>query len=257
MKIAAIQFDFRSEEPFQARLDRMAKLVRGQRGADLVVLPELWPNGGFTYDVWQDTAQPLDGAVVQMMQDSARALGSYLHAGSFVERHEDGRLTNTSLLMDGEGSVVAVYRKIHLFGFGEGEPLLMTAGQDVVVAKTSLGTVGLTTCYDLRFPELYRRLVDEGAELVMIPAAWPQSRVDHWSVLARARAIEDQMVVIAVNTAGSHGGKQMGGRSAIIDARGVVLAEAGETEQVITADIDLSLVAKYRQDFPVLPDRRL
>jgi predicted amidohydrolase len=180
-----------------------------------------------------------------------------VHLGSFVERHADGSLTNTAVLLDGEGSTVAVYRKMHLFGFGEGEPKLMSAGREVVVAKTELGTIGLTTCYDLRFPELYRRLVDEGAELVVVPAAWPQARVDHWSVLARARAIENQMVVVAVNTAGTNGGKRMGGRSVVVDARGRVLAEAGPDEEVLAAEVDLTDVARWRADFPALHDRRL
>ena len=257
MRVALVQFDFSAEEPFTDRIGRISSMAAAQRGADLVVLPELWPNGGFTYDNWQQTAQPIDGEVVQAMRDCARSLGCHLHAGSFVERHADGSLTNTSVLLDGEGSTVAVYRKVHLFGFGEGEPKLMSAGTDVVVAKCEIGNIGLTTCYDLRFPELYRRLVDNGAELVVVPAAWPEARIDHWSVLARARAIENQMVVVAVNTAGTHGGKRMGGRSVVIDARGVALAEAGTDEQVITAEIDLSAVSSWRHDFPVLPDRRL
>lgn len=257
MRIAGIQFDFRSDEAFTDRVDRMSAMVLEQRGADLVVLPELWPNGGFTYDLWKETAQPLDGEVVQAMGECARQLGGYLHAGSFVEVHDDGSLTNTSVLFDGDGSTVAVYRKMHLFGFGEGEPTLMSAGRDVVVAKTDLGSIGLTTCYDLRFPELYRRLAYGAAELVIIPAAWPKSRIDHWSVLTRARAIENQMVVIAVNTAGTHGGKRMGGHSVVVDARGGVLAEAGEDEEVLVAEVDLADAAKWRHDFPVLPDRRL
>ncbi|HVQ87012.1 MAG TPA: carbon-nitrogen family hydrolase [Actinomycetes bacterium] len=257
MRVAAVQYAFDENEPWDQCVDRMLTLVAAQSGADLVVLPELWPNGGFTYERWRETAQPLDGSLIQQLQDAASALGSVLHAGSFVELHPDGALTNTSVVLDASGVLTALYRKIHLFGFGEGEPTLMTAGREIVVAKTAVGALGLTTCYDLRFPELYRQLVDAGAELVVVPAAWPHSRIDHWSVLARARAIENQMFVVAVNTAGTHGGKRMGGHSVVIDPRGQVLAEAGESQEVLTVDIDLDQVSQWRRDFPVLPDRRL
>jgi predicted amidohydrolase len=257
MEVAAIQFAFDEAEGWDERIDRMLSLVDRQRHADLVVLPELWPNGGFTYDLWRPTAQAMSGAFVARMREAAAGLGCVVHAGSFVELHEDGSLTNTSLLLDGDGETLAVYRKIHLFGFGGGEPALMSAGADVVVVDTELGRVGLTTCYDLRFPELYRLLSDDRAELVLVPAAWPASRIDHWSVLARARAIENQAAVVAVNTAGTHGGKLMGGRSVIVDARGVVAAEAGPDEQILTASLDLADVAKWRSEFPVQADRRL
>lgn len=258
MRITAIQSEFLATESPDVRLSRIVDLVAANAvGADLVVLPELWPNGGFSYDAWDETAQPLDGPLVHAMAACAQALGSLLHMGSFVERHNDGSLTNTSLLFDGAGEVIATYRKLHLFGFGEGEPVLMSAGKDVVVARTSEANIGMSTCYDLRFPEMYRRLLDDGADLFVIPAAWPFSRIDHWSVLARARAIENQCVVAAVNTAGVSGRTRMGGRSVVVDATGHVVAEAGEEEQVLAVDVDLSEVARWRQDFPVGPDRRL
>lgn len=256
MRVAAIQFNFDQDEPWDSRIARMVSLVTAQ-DAELIVLPELWPNGGFNYANWEPTAQPIDGPLVAALAAAALDNGVTLHAGSFVERTADGSLSNTSLLFDRGGELVATYRKIHLFGFGEGEPTLMSAGTEVVVAKTEVATIGLTTCYDLRFPELYRQLVDRSADIVTVPAAWPASRIDHWSTLARARAIENQTPIIAVNTAGTHGGKQMGGKSVIIDAQGQVLAEAGSDEEVITADLDLAAVARWRRDFPVLADRRL
>jgi len=256
MRVAAIQFNFDQDEPWDARIARILSLVATQ-DAELIVLPELWPNGGFTYENWEPTAQGVDGPLVAELSAVAREKGVTLHAGSFVERAADGCLSNTSLLFDQGGVLLATYRKIHLFGFGEGEPKLMSPGTEVVVAKTDGATIGLTTCYDLRFPELYRQLVDRGADIVTVPAAWPASRIGHWSTLARARAIENQTPVIAVNTVGTHGGKQMGGKSVIVDAQGQVLAEAGTAEEVITADIDLAAVASWRRDFPVLADRRL
>ena len=256
MRIAAIQSEFLDSEPPDVRLSRMTDLVAAQAGADLVVLPELWPNGGFSYDAWRETAQPIDGSITTAMANCAKSVGSIVHLGSFVERHLDGSLTNTSVVFDRRGREIAVYRKLHLFGFGEGEPALMNAGKDVVVARIDDATMGLTTCYDLRFPELYRRLLDDGADLLVIPAAWPASRIDHWSVLARARAIENQCVVVAVNASGTSGEAKMGGRSVIVDAEGAILAEAGDGETVLTADVDVSDVAKWRAAFPVGADRR-
>lgn len=257
MRVSAVQFDYRPEEPFDERVQRMWHLLRAATGSDLVVLPELWPNGGFTYENWEPTAEGLDAGLVKTMAEWATELGTVLHGGSFVERRNDGTLANTSLVFDSTGELVATYRKIHLFGFGEGEPKLMSAGAEVVTVPVGETVVGLTTCYDLRFPELYRRLADEGAQVVVVPAAWPKARIEHWSVLARARAIENQFAIVAVNTVGSNGGKQMGGRSVVVDARGSVLAEAGEDEQVVTADIDLADAAAWRERFPVLADRRL
>ena len=176
--------------------------------------------------------------------------------GSFVERHADGSLTNTSVMFDPDGEQRATYRKIHLFGFGEGEPALMSAGEDLVVIDTEVGRLGLSTCYDLRFPEMYRGLLDAGAQVMLIPAAWPASRVEHWTVLARARAIENQCVVVAVNTTGTHAGKRMGGHCLIVDATGVVLAEAGDDEQCCGSTWTW-LPSKWRASFPVLADRKL
>lgn len=257
MKVAAVQLDVREDESFETRIARMNELVVGQRDVDLIVLPELWPSGGFAYKSWNATAEPLHGSVTSVMAQAAVETGSWLHMGSFVERHPDDSLTNTSVLFAPDGSQQAVYRKIHLFGFGDGEPKLMSAGADIVVAKTPFGVIGLSTCYDLRFPELYRRILDAGGEIVTVPAAWPASRIDHWTLLARARAIENQSIVIAVNTAGTHGGKRMGGRSIVINARGSVLAEAGDDEQVLRAEIDIDDLHEWRKAFPVLPDRRL
>ena len=253
MRVHAIQLAYDDDERLEDRTERVAGLVREQRGADLVVLPELWPQGGFSYDRWETEAQPLDGPVVTAMRDAARDAAATLHMGSFVERDETGRLFNTSVLIGSAGEVLATYRKVHLFGFGEGEPKLMSPGDGVVVHDR----VGLATCYDLRFPELFRRLLDAGTDVVLLVAAWPAKRVAHWSLLARARAVENQAFVVACNTAGTHAGVPMGGRSVVVDPWGEVLAEAGTDEQVLTADLALDLVARTRESFPVLADRRL
>ena len=176
-----------------------------------------------------------------------------VHMGSFVERDDTGRLFNTSVLLGADGGVLAAYRKIHLFGFGEGEPKLMTPGSEIVVHDG----LGIATCYDLRFPEMFRGLLDGGALALVMASAWPAKRIAHWRLLAQARAVENQMYVVACNTAGTHAGVPMGGNSIVVDPWGVVLAEAGDGEEVLTVEIDLASVATTRSTFPVLADRRL
>ena len=254
MQAHVIQLRYDDTETIDHRTARVAGLVRAQAGADLVLLPELWPNGGFSYDTWEARAESLDGDVVSALRAATRDLGAVVHMGSFVERDDAGRLFNTSVLLDRDGSILTTYRKVHLFGFGEGEPKLMTAGDGPVVHDR----FGLATCYDLRFPEQFRGLLDAGAQVVLLPAAWPAKRVGHWRLLARARAIENQSYLLACNTAGTHAGVQMGGYSAVVDPWGEVLAEAGpDAEEVLVVELDDELVARTRASFPVLADRRL
>lgn len=267
MRIALIQLQYADGESVSDRTARVVELVRAQEGHDLVVLPELWSAGAFDYRAWSERTQTVEGPVVSAVADAAREIGAVVHAGSIVEAPVDepgpqGRgLWNTSVLLDASGERVARYRKVHRFGFGNGEPRLMEAGEDVVVldlpAPAAGLRAGLSTCYDLRFPELYRAQVDEGAELFVIPAAWPAARVEAWRLLLRARAIEDQCFVLGCNTAGTHARTEMGGHSAVIDPRGEVLAEAGTGQEVLSVEIDPSLVADFREQFPVLADRRL
>ncbi len=267
MKVALIQLAYGDDESVAARTERVAALVRAQSGHDLVVLPELWSAGGFDYRHWDERAEAVDGPVAVALAAAAKDAGVTLHGGSIVERgapvEADGKgMWNTSLVFSPEGELVATYRKIHRFGFGEGEPSLMDAGDDLVVLEVPVAggdpvPVGLSTCYDLRFPELYRRLLDRGAEVFVIPAAWPMRRIGHWTLLGQARAVEDQCVVLQCNTAGTHARHEMGGHSQVVDATGQVLASAGADEQVLSLDIDTAATLAWRKAFPVLPDRRL
>lgn len=269
MRIAVVQVAYGDDEGLVERVDRVCRLVSSAAGGhDLVVLPELWGPTGFDYRRWDEAAQPLDGPFATRMAELARELGATLHAGSFVERlpHpgvDGNELSNTSLVLGGDGSLLAAYRKIHRFGFGSGEPKLMEAGAEVIVADLPDGAgstvrAGISTCYDLRFPELYRAQVAQGAELFVVPAAWPLARVGHWQLLGRARAVENQCVVVQCNTGGTHGGYEMGGHSQVVSARGDVLGSVEDSgEHVLSVDVDLAETARYREEFPVLADRRL
>ncbi|MGH3343943.1 MAG: carbon-nitrogen family hydrolase [Carbonactinosporaceae bacterium] len=256
MRISVIQLDVDLAEPRADRVARAAGLVREQREADLVLLPELWPQGAFAYGDWADEAETPDGPTVSAIGAAAREIGSLVHAGSIIER-AGGRLYNTSVLVGPDGSIRATYRKIHRFGFSEGEAELLSPGDEVVTHETSFGVLGFATCYDLRFPEMFRKLLDRGAEILLVPAAWPARRIAHWRLFARARAVENQMFVVAGNTTGFQREVLLGGHSVVVDPWGDAVAEAGAGEEVLTADLDTALVAKTRESFPVLPDRRL
>lgn len=257
MRASLLQFNVKPDEPVETRRERVAGLVRAQDGADLVVLPELWPVGAFAFGDFAEHAEPVDGPTAREMGAAARDAGVWLHAGSIVERDADGTLYNTSLLFTPDGELHRTYRKIHRFGFDKGEATLMGAGHEIVTARAADTVIGLATCYDLRFPELFRLLVDAGAQLLVIPAGWPARRRAHWSLLARARAVESQAYVLACSTAGTHAGVEQAGYSVVVDPWGEVVAEAGAGEATLTVELDPARVAKTRAEFPVLRDRVL
>ncbi|MDT7580400.1 MAG: hypothetical protein QOK35_1664 [Pseudonocardiales bacterium] len=270
MRIAVVQLAYDDEESADDRVQRVVGIVRGLAGHDLVVLPELWQPTGFGYRRWAGLAQPVDGPLVHSMARAARDAGVVLHAGSWIETNgtgPDGRgLWNTSMVFGPTGDLLATYRKIHRFGFGEGEPVLLEAGTHIVKVdlprpatgpQAPLVPTGLATCYDIRFPEQFRALLDAGAQLIVVPAAWPAARVEHWRLLGRARAIENQCFVVQCNTAGTHAHHEMGGHSQVVDPWGVVVAEAGTAEEVLSVEIRVGAVAEAREKFPVLADRRL
>ncbi|QEV19157.1 carbon-nitrogen family hydrolase [Streptomyces alboniger] len=261
MRASLIQIAVDEGEPVNSRRSRVASLVRevsARDGSDLVVLPELWTTGAFAYESFAEEAEPLEGPTYEAMAKAASDAGVWLHAGSVPERAaSDGALYNTSLVFSPEGELAAAYRKIHRFGFDKGEAVLMAAGSQLVTVRTPATTLGLATCYDLRFPELFRGLVDAGAEMFVVPAGWPERRREHWRLLARARAVEDQVYVLACGTGGTHAGVPQAGHSVVVDPWGEVLAEAGDGEEVLTVDLDPAKVAATREQFPALKDRLL
>ncbi|MEU7209536.1 carbon-nitrogen family hydrolase [Streptomyces sp. NPDC044989] len=258
MRASLIQIAVNEDETVEARRLRAAALVGEQAGADLVVLPELWTTGAFAFEEFDAAAEPLRGPTYEAMAKVASDAGVWLHAGSVPERAADGRLYNTSLVFSPAGDLAASYRKIHRFGFDKGEAVLMGAGREpVTVAVPDTTTLGVATCYDLRFPELFRALVDAGAEILVVPAGWPERRRSHWTLLAQARAVENQAFVLACGTAGTHAGVPQAGHSIVVDPWGEVLAQAGAGEEVLTVEFDPGKVARTREQFPALKDRVL
>jgi len=236
-------------------------------GADLVALPELWPHYG-SRSVAVTIAETIPGSLTEPLADVARRHGMWVLAGSIYER-ADGRIFNTSPLFDREGELVATYRKIHLFDVElEGQPPiresdLFSAGDAMVTHDTDLGRLGLSICYDLRFPELYRGLVAAGAELLSVPSAFTAvTGAAYWEVLLRARAIEDQCVVIAPAQWGPWGspedGRRTFGHAMVTDPWGSILVEApGEGDGVWFADVERDRIREIRRRLPALAHRRL
>jgi predicted amidohydrolase len=255
MRVTSLQLEIQ-DRPKEETVERVLALLDEAWGSDLILLPELWPSGYFSFARYAGDSEPLNGATVEALAGKARALGAYLFTGSFVERSGD-RLYNTSLLLDPRGQVVAHYRKIHLFGYQSEERRLLCRGDEVVVAGTPWGRIGLSICYDLRFPELYRRMIDQGAEIFLVSAAWPAARREAWIVLNRARALENQALLFSCNCAGSSGGVALAGHSLFVDPSGTVLAEAGDGPALLSYEVDPQVVGKLRAEFGALTDRLL
>jgi deaminated glutathione amidase len=264
IRVACVQMTSRQDKA--ANLDRAEALVAraASTGADLVVLPEKWNLIG-SADDYRAAAEPLDGGVsAEAMSGWARTLGITLVGGSITERREGReKLSNTSCVFGPDGELAAVYRKIHLFDVEVGghvyrESEAEEPGAEPVVARAEGWGVGLTVCYDVRFPELYRILALEGAELATVPAHFttPTGR-DHWHVLLRARAIENQYYVAAAAQVGETlPGKPAYGRSLIVDPWGVVLAQAPDEETVIVAELDRVRLHEIRAKLPSLANRQ-
>ncbi|HYF28662.1 MAG TPA: carbon-nitrogen hydrolase family protein [Baekduia sp.] len=265
MRAAAIQLTATADTG--RNLETADRLVRAavRDGAELVVLPEKWPALG-PPDVLRRLAEPLDGPALSWARSIARELGVDLVAGSIAERAsaDGGRGRNTCLHVGPDGADRAVYRKVHMFdvevdGTTYRESADEEPGAEVVCTTLADGTIaGLAVCYDLRFPELFRALVARGARVFALPSAFTLATTrDHWEVLVRARAIEDQAFVVAANQIGEHApGLRSGGRSMIVDPWGVVLAQAPDAETHIVADLDLSAQDAVRRRLPALSQLR-
>jgi predicted amidohydrolase len=264
LRAGAVQLN--STEDTDRNLETANRLVReaAAMGAELVVLPEKWTVLG-TPEQMSAGAEPLDGRFMSWARSTARELGIDLVAGSMVELVEGQEKTaNTSVHVGPDGELRAVYRKMHMFdvevdGDVYAESATEQAGDEVVVTELDGGVrVGMTICYDVRFPELYRILAARGSEVVTVPAAFTLATTrDHWEVLLRARAIENQCFVIAPNQIGAHPpGPRCGGRSMIIDPWGLVLAQAPDAETAIVADLSFETLENVRRRIPALTHRR-
>jgi predicted amidohydrolase len=264
MRVAVCQLNARDDRAVNLAVARELLERSAAAGADLAVLPEY-----VDYLGRGDSApkpEPVDGEFAAFFAGAARELGMWVHAGSFHEAGPDERRTyNTSLVFDRRGELAATYRKIHLYDVeiagrvSYQESRSVAPGTETVLTDVDGVRTGLSICYDLRFPELYRALAIAGAKVLVVPAAFMMhTGRDHWEVLLRARAIENQCYVVAAGQIGDHEpGRTCFGRSMIIDPWGTVLAQAPDAVGIVTADVDLERLDKIREELPSLANRRL
>lgn len=232
---------------------RMAEEA-GRRNSDFLVLPELWSTG---YDL-QNTASHstrIDEGIFSEIGLLARKNNLHI-VGSCLSKLGSERYGNTAVLHDPDGKAAGVYSKVHLFRLMD-EDLYLTAGTNRTLVKTKWGKCGLAICYDLRFPEFIRHYALDGAKILFLPSEWPYPRLSHWRILLRARAIENQMFVVACNRVGKAGETTFFGHSCIIDPWGETVIEAGDSEALLTVSIDISKVDQVRREIPVFSDRQI
>jgi predicted amidohydrolase len=254
MKAASIQMAV-VEGDKTATIDKAVENIHRCEGVDLVILPEIWNVGFMSFDRYISEAEDSCGQTLTRLREAAQKIGVYLHSGSFVEK-KNGSYYNSSYLISPDGDILANYFKIHLFGYNSKETQILTPGDTVVVVESPIGKIGLATCYDLRFPELFRKMAEQGAEIFLICSAWPYPRLEHWLMLNRVRALENQCFLISSNSVGSNQGIQFVGHSLVTDPWGTILAGAGDQETIIRSEIDLRDLEAARQQFPALADRK-
>jgi len=264
MRVAAVQLNSTADPSANlASADRLTRAAAAD-GAKLIVLPEKWTAIG-SDEQQRDAAETLDGPAIAWARAIARELAVDLVAGSILERVPgQEKLANTSVHVDPHGEVRASYRKLHMFdvevaGRSYRESEIEEPGEEIVTSETADGVqLGLSICYDLRFPELYRILAVRGARIIAVPAAFTLATTrDHWETLLRARAIENQAFIVAANQVGAHpGGHRSGGRSMIVDPWGLILAQAPDREGHVLADLDLERQLEIRAQLPSLANRR-
>jgi omega-amidase len=256
MQVAVIQMDVAIGEPEKNReraLAIMNEAAAGEAKPDVIVLPEMW-NTGYSLENIEDIADQAGEPTQSMFSAFAKKHGINVIAGSVANRTEGG-VKNTIFAYDRNGGKAGEYSKLHLFRLMDEEKYLV---QGDSIGKLSIdgAAAGMMVCYDIRFPELSRKLALEGAKVLFVPAQWPKPRLHHWRTLLQARAIENQMFVIACNRVGVSRGTEFFGHSMIISPWGDVIAEGGEEETTLTATLDLSETDRVRGTIPVFQDRR-
>ena len=255
MRISCVQMDVRLGKP-EENLARVKALTAraAEGGADVIVLPETWNVGFFPREGLREMADPEGADVRRELGALAKELGVSLVAGSAATLRE-GKVFNTAYVFDRGGECVGRYDKTHLFS-PMGEHEYFTPGGGLCVFALDGVRCGLILCYDIRFPELTRSLALQGIDVLFVPAQWPAVRLEHWRTLTRARAIENQIFLACCNGCGTAGDTVYGGNSAVYDPWGTVLAAAGESEEIIRADCDLSVIGEIRNSMHVFKDRR-
>lgn len=254
MKLAILQWD-PTKRNFEENCNQALHQARNCAGADLILLPELWAIGFMNFDNFQLSAQTIDGLLVNNFKNLAREIKTDIFMGSFVEKL-DSHFFNTSVFIDKSGTIKNIYRKIHLFTYKSREAEILNPGTKLTSIDYNGLKIGFATCYDLRFPELFRTHQKKGVDLFIVPAAWPIKRIEHFRLFCQCRAIENLSFLIAPNCCGGEDNKKLGGHSMVIDPFGEIIAEGSESEQIIKTDIDLEKIKYWRENFSSLRDKK-
>jgi predicted amidohydrolase len=253
LRLGIWQFETNSLESIEKRFDKFQSLLPPKNSCDLLVLPELWLQGAFEYSTFlTSTLNNLDSYLMQISK-LAKKNNYWIHSGSFLVKERD-KIFNQAYLFDNVGRIRAKYKKNYVFGFGSGESKVVSAANELKVINTPWGYLSFAICYDLRFPELFRKMVLESTEILLISAAWPLQRIDDWKNLVIARAIENQLLVIACNGVGIQTDATLGGNSLIVAANGERILEFGNYEMFRIYEVDTNFTSHQRESFPVLKD---
>jgi omega-amidase len=254
MKIGLIQMEVLAGEVEKNRMKALSMMEEAvRRGCQLLVLPEIWTTGYALKNI-NELAETIDGETLTMLRAFAKEKSIEIITGS-IPIKENGKVYNNAFALNKTGDVIVSYRKLHLFTL-MGEERFFHPGEHTALFDLSSGKAGLIICYDIRFPELARTLALGGAKALFVPAEWPSLRGDHWRTLNIARAIENQMFVIAVNCVGQHKQNVFYGHSMVIDPWGEVRIEGNEQEAVLVTEIDFTMVEEVRAKMPIFTDRR-
>ena len=253
MKLAVIQFETNKSIDLESTFSSLLNLLPPAGSCDLVVLPELWLQGAFEFSTFSDDVLSGIEDKLELLGEAAKKNNYWLHAGSYLVR-ENNLIYNKAVLFDSNGKTRASYRKNYVFGFGGGEAKIVSSGSECEIVETPWGRIGFAICYDLRFPEHFRRTTLAGAEIIIISAAWPLLRIKHWKNLVCSRAIENQLLVIGCNGVGEQTDAILGGNSIIVGPDGEILLELEIDQTVSFLEVDTALIKQQRTSFPVLND---
>lgn len=257
LRLALLQMHIEAGNPernFSKLMEMLEEAVAAPGSKpDVIMFPEMW-NTGYALNEIQELADPEGKEIIALLSSFSKIHGVNIIGGSIAEKKSDG-VYNTMYAFDREGNMIGDYSKMHLFRLMD-EDKHLKAGDKPGKLQIEGEQAGMMICYDIRFPELARSLALDGAKLLFVPAEWPNPRLHHWRTLLTARAIENQMYVVACNRMGTSGDTSFFGHSLIIDPWGEIVAEAGEEEGILRGDIDLELVEQVRSRIPVFEDRR-
>ncbi len=246
MRVTAINLKD-SKTTKNERIKRAEELILNSGASDLYLLPELWNTGFFNTHDYDKNKEPIDGITVTKMRETAKKRRAYIFMGSFIEERENN-LYNTAVLIDRRGDIVSSYSKIHLFGE---EKKYLKAGEKIQVCDTEFGKAGLSICYDMRFPELYRKMSDMGAQIFLVCAAWPEARKEHWDIFNRVRGLENQAILLSCCSSGDkYSGTSYG---VMPDGRIISISD----KETVSFEADTAKTEEYRSAFGALRDRRI